>query len=314
MLKHAQLAAATIALALAAPMAAPMALAQTTESTEGAETPAPTPEATAPATAPAADLSAGTVVVTVDDTPITLGEIIAVRQSLPEQYQQLPDEVLMAALVQQLADQQLLANAGHAAGLRSSVTVQLALRNQERAVMADAYMAQQILARVDEAAIQAAYDERFGSAEPAQEVRAAHILVETEELAAELKSQIDAGAEFATLAAEHGTDGTASRGGDLGWFTHEQMVPEFADAAFALEAGSVSDPVQSPFGWHLIKLEEKRDQPVPSIDLVRDELVAQLTDAAQRSLIEELRGSGAVTPPAEPVPDAAVREDALIVE
>ena len=271
----------------------------------------------APATeaaTPAADLSADTVVVTIDETPITLGEVIAVRQSLPEQYQELPDEVLMAALVQQLSDQQMLANAGHAAGLRNSVTVQLALRNQERAVMADAYMAQQLVSRVDDAAIQAAYDERFANAEPVQEVRAAHILVETQEQAAELKTQIEAGAEFATLAAEHGTDGTASRGGDLGWFSHEQMVPEFADAAFALDAGTVSDPVQSPFGWHLIKLEEKRDQPVPSLELVRDELVAQLTENAQRSLIEELRGSSAVKPPAEPVPDAAVREDGLIVE
>ena len=306
MLKPAQLAAATLALALAAPAA----FAQTTESTGETVPAAPATEAATPA----ADLSADTVVVTIDETPITLGEVIAVRQSLPEQYQELPDEVLMAALVQQLSDQQMLANAGHAAGLRNSVTVQLALRNQERAVMADAYMAQQLVSRVDDAAIQAAYDERFANAEPVQEVRAAHILVETQEQAAELKTQIEAGAEFATLAAEHGTDGTASRGGDLGWFSHEQMVPEFADAAFALDAGTVSDPVQSPFGWHLIKLEEKRDQPVPSLELVRDELVAQLTENAQRSLIEELRGSSAVKPPAEPVPDAAVREDGLIVE
>ena len=297
-------------------LTAPMAFAQTTETTETTETQsseAPASEAPA-AAAPAVDLKANTVVVTVDDTPITLGEVIAVRQTLPEQYQQLPDEVLMAALVQQLADQQMLANAAHAAGLRDSVTVQLALRNQERAVMADAYMAQELLGRVDEAAVEAAYQQRFASVEPVLEAHAAHILVEEEAKAKELKAQIDAGADFAAVAAENGTDGTASRGGDLGWFTKEQMVPEFAEAAFALEPGTVSDPVQTPFGWHLIKLEETRAQPIPEMAEVRGELIAELTEIAQRTLIEELRGTSTVAPPAEPVPDAAVREDDLIVE
>ncbi|MEM1299558.1 MAG: peptidylprolyl isomerase [Pseudomonadota bacterium] len=275
---------------------------------------AQTTETTEQTAAEAVDVDASTVVVTVDDTEITLGEIIAVRQSLPEQYQQLPDEVLMTALVQQLSDQQMLANAAEKGGLRSSITVQLALRNQERAVLADAYMADELVKRVDEAAVQAAYDAQFGSAEPVQEVRAAHILVEDEAAAKDLKAKIDEGADFAALAAEHGTDGTASRGGDLGWFSHEQMVPEFADAAFALETGAVSDPVQSPFGWHLIKLEEKRDQPVPPIDAVRDQLVGQLTEEAQRVLVEELRGSATIAKPEAKIPDAAVRNDALIVE
>lgn len=273
-----------------------------------------TSETTEPAVAAAA-LTSDTVLVVVDGTVITLGEVIAVRQSLPEQYQQLPDEVLMAALVQQMSDQQLLANAASAAGLKASTTVKLALRNQERAVLADAYMAKALLERVDEQAIQTAYDERYANAGGAQEVRAAHILVETEAEANDLKAQMDAGADFAALAAEHGTDGTASRGGDLGWFVKEQMVPEFADAAFGMEPGAVSAPVKSPFGWHLIKLNEKRDQQIPPLAEVLDEIVGELTESAQRAIVEDLRASGTVdSKPLSDVPDSAVREDGLIVE
>lgn len=308
-----------VTLAAALALAGTTALAQTTtsETTEdtgqsGAQTEAQTP---APATeAPAEPASAGTVLATVDDTPITLGEIIAIRQSLPEQYQQLPDEVLVTALVQQLSDQQLLANAGHAAGLKDSPLVSLSLRNQERAVMADAYMAEALLARVDEAAIRAAYEERFVSAEPVVEIRAGHILLETEEKAKELKAELDGGADFAALAAEHGTDGTASRGGDLGWFVKEQMVPDFADAAFAMEPGTISDPVQTAFGWHLIKLDEKRDRPVPPLEEVQDSLVEELTAAAQEAIIAELREAATVEQRLEGMDYGVIRNDALITE
>ena len=107
-------------------------------------------------------------------------------------------------------------------------------------------------------------------------MRAGHILVETEEKAKDLKSQLDAGADFAALAAEHGTDGTAQRGGDLGWFVHSEMVPEFADAAFAMEPGTISDPVKSAFGWHLIKLDERRDRPAPALEEVKDALLGEV--------------------------------------
>lgn len=260
------------------------------------------------------DPTIGTVLATVDETPITLGEVIAVRQALPDQYQQLPDEVLITALVQQLSDQQLLANAGHAAGLSDLASVRLSLRNQKRAVMADAFMAKELLTRVDEATIQATYEERYVNAPAIQEVRAAHILVETEQKANELKAQMDAGADFAALAAEHGTDGTASRGGDLGFFVKDQMVPEFAEAAFAMEPGTISDPVQTAFGWHLIKLDEKRDRPVPPLEAVEGDLVTELTQAAQEAILTELRDAAKVETRFDDVAAEAVRNDTLIAD
>ena len=209
----------------------------------------------------------------VDGVTLTLGELIAIRRELPEQYQSLPDEVLFNGLVEQLIDQMLLARAAKAAGLGQRPSIAMSLLNQERAVLAEAYLRDSISKRVTQVEVEAAYKTNYIDADPVQEVRAGHILVETEEKALELKAQLDAGADFATLATENGTDGTATQGGDLGWFAHSEMVPEFADAAFAMEPGAVSDPIQTSFGWHLIRMDEKRDRELPALDAVREILM-----------------------------------------
>lgn len=258
------------------------------------------------------DLKADTVVLTINGKPITLGEVIAVRQTLPEQYQGLPDEILMGALVQQLADQQMLADAAEKKGLVDSFNVQLALKNQRRATLADAYMSEEMVARISDEVIQKAYEERFANVEPVVEVRASHILVKEEAKAKELKKQLDEGADFAALAAEHGTDGTKTRGGDLGYFVKEQMVPEFANAAFALEKGQVSDPVQSPFGWHLIYLADKRNKPIPPLEAVRDQIVGEMSRSVQEQIVNEGREGAKIEEPALAVPPAAVRLDKLL--
>jgi peptidyl-prolyl cis-trans isomerase C len=258
--------------------------------------------------------SADTVLATVAGTPITLGELIAVRQGLPEQYQQLPDEVLMSALVEQLADQILLEQAARQAGLDQSRAIKLTQQNQARAVLAEAYMERTVDERVSEAAVQQAYDAEYGSAEPVEEVRAAHILVEDQAKAQELKAELDQGADFAALAAEHGTDGTAAGGGDLGWFVHGQMVPEFADAAFAMQPGEVSAPVQSPFGWHLIRLDERRERTAPPLADVRAQIVDELTQKAQTDVLAEMRAAAEIERGAGQVPASAIRADALIGE
>ena len=260
------------------------------------------------------DLKPDTVVLTINGKNITLAEVIAVRQSLPEQYQNLPDEVLFGALVQQLADQQMLADAAETAGLDKDDNVVLSLRNQRRATLADAYMTDALIKGVTEEAIAAAYKAQFESAEPVAEVRASHILVAEEEKAKELKKMLDEGADFAKLAAEHGTDGTKTRGGDLGYFVKEQMVPEFANAAFALEKGTISDPVKSPFGWHLIYLADKRDKPVPPLEQVRDKIVEELSRGVQQKIVTDGRATAEVKQPALAIPPAAVRMDNLLAE
>jgi peptidyl-prolyl cis-trans isomerase C len=248
----------------------------------------------------------------VDGVTLTLGELIAIRRELPEQYQSLPDEVLFNGLVEQLVDQMLLARAAKAAGLEQRPSIAMSLLNQERAVLAEAYLRDSISKRVTQVEVEAAYKTNYIDADPVQEVRAGHILVETEEKALELKAQLDAGADFATLAAENGTDGTATQGGDLGWFAHSEMVPEFADAAFAMEPGAVSDPVQTSFGWHLIRMDEKRDRESPALDAVREILMGELVQLAQVEIVEELRAQSDIVMPEMTVPPQSIRDDALL--
>lgn len=262
----------------------------------------------------AQNLTADTVVITVEGTPITLGELIVARRSLPQEYQDLPDEVLMSALIEQLANQVLLENAAREAGLEQQPAVRIAMKNQARAVLASAWMAQQIADRVGPEAIEAAYQQAVASAEPVEEVRAAHILVEDEATAKEIKQKLDEGGDFAALAAEYGTDGTASRGGDLGWFVYDQMVPEFADAAFAMEPGTISDPVETPFGWHVIKLFEKRQQPKPALEEVRDKIVQGLTETAQSEILGAAREGADIQRTEGAVPPSAIRSDELVPE
>jgi peptidyl-prolyl cis-trans isomerase C len=279
------------------------AFAQTTTApAEGTEAPAAT----------ASGYSLNSTLAEVDGVTLTLGELIAIRRELPEQYQSLPDEVLFNGIVDQLIDQMLLAQAGRKAGIDKRPSVALNLLNQERAVVADAYLRREVTARATPEAVEALYNERYVSAPPEEEVHAGHILVDSEEKAANLKAQLDGGADFAALAAEHGTDGTASKGGELGWFVRGDMVPEFAEAAFAMDPGTISAPVQTPFGWHLIKLDERRERTAPTLEEVQGALMGEVIQQSQLAVLEELRGQATIVKPELPLPPQSIRDDQML--
>ena len=223
------------------------------------------------------EVGADTVLATVNGTDITLGHVIAMRTRLPEQFQQIPDEQLFGGLVQQLVQQQALADAQLAEGLRIDA---LGVENERRAYLAGRAIDAAAGGEPDDAAIQAAYEARVADFEPATEYNASHILVETEEEAAELVALLEDGADFAELAQERSTGPSGPNGGQLGWFQAGMMVPPFQEAVEALEPGTVSAPVQTQFGWHVVRLNETRETTPPPLEQLFPELLQQVQEAA----------------------------------
>ena len=150
---------------------------------------------------------------------------------------------------------------------------------------------EEVKAAITEEALRETYVEAVKSMTGQEEVRARHILVETEDEAKALLTELKGGADFATLAKDKSKDPGAAEGGDLGYFTKEQMVPEFSDVAFKMYAGQLSNPVKTQFGWHIIKLEDRRTKQPPEFEKVRDQIEAFLSRKAQTDFIAKLRQS-----------------------
>lgn len=234
--------------------------------------------------AQAQDATAATVVARVGATEITLGHLIMARQSLPDQYQQLPDEVLFPGLLDQLVQQTLLA----ASVGDDSLRVKASVDNERRGMRAAEAIDGVLTGAVTEAAVAAAYDETYAKAAPGIEWNAAHILVKTKEEAEAIIADLAAGGEFAKLAQKSSDGPSAANGGDLGWFGKGMMVEPFETAVATLDKGAVSTPVETQFGWHVIKLLDTRQTAVPPLAEVRGEIEQTLQRQALEARIAEL--------------------------
>lgn len=258
----------------------------------------------------AEDPNMNTVVATVDGKEILLGEMIISRAQLPQQYLQLPDDVLWEGVLDQLIQQQLLANALENVPAR----VELAMNNDRRGLLAAELIDSLSAELITEKAIQAAYDAQFADVEPVLEYSAAHILLASEEEAAAVKLRADSGEDFAELARQLSTGPSGPSGGDLGWFSEGMMVQEFQTAVEALEVGQVSDPVQTQFGWHIIKLNETRNRPNPTLEELRAEIAGKLQEELVTSKLAELTAAAEITRPEEGAFDPAVLKNLDLLE
>ena len=254
--------------------------------------------------------SSETVVATVNGTDITLGHMIVLRQRLPQQYQQLPPDILFNGILDQLVQQTLLGDQIEELSTASRVT----LDNEERALRAAEEARRVVEEAMTDEAIQAAYDELYGNAEPETEYNASHILVETEEEAAALVTELEGGADFAELAMEKSTGPSGPRGGELGWFGTGAMVPPFEEAVVSLDVGAISAPVQTQFGWHVIKLNETRVKDAPALEQVRGELLENVQAAAIEARIEALTATAEIVRPDLEGIDPTILNDPSILE
>jgi peptidyl-prolyl cis-trans isomerase C len=253
--------------------------------------------------------TADTVVATVNGVKITLGHMIALRETLPPEYQSLPDDVLFKGIYEQLIQQEVLAQSVTDLAPRALATID----NDKRGLVSGIAIEGVVKEAVTDAALQAAYDARFKDAKPQTEYNAAHILVDTAEAAEKLKTDLAGGADFAELAKANSTDtGSGANGGDLGWFGLGMMVKPFEEAVVAAKVGEVSGPVQSEFGYHLILVKETRVAEQPTLDQMRDELAAEVENTAINAKIEELTKAATVTRDGEALDPAILKNAGLI--
>lgn len=252
-----------------------------------------------PATVPAAQAAidpATTVVATIDGAPIYLSEILAQIQQLPQQYQQAPMEQIYAPMLDRAIDSRLIANAARKAGLQDREDVKTRVARAEEEIISEVFLTETVSAEMDDAALRARYDAAIAdTASQDEEVSARHILLASEEDARAIIEELKQGADFAELAKEKSTGPSGSNGGDLGYFTKDAMVEPFSVAAFALEPGSFSEePVQTQFGWHVIKVEDRRAIEPPSFEQMRPQLAQDMTREILTEAVEGLRGGVAI--------------------
>lgn len=248
-------------------------------------------EAAAPeATATTAETAPDTVVATVSGEPITEADLSFAAEDLAQDLAQMPAEERRAFLLRVLIDMKVMAGAAREAGMDQTELFAQRRNYLEERALRRAYFADEIAAQVTEEAVRAEYDAFAGQFQPTEEIRASHILVETKEEADAIEAELTAGGDFAAIAGEKSIDpGSGANGGDLGFFGQGMMVPEFETAAFALaNPGDVSEPVQSQFGWHIIKLEEKRMSQPPAFEQVAPQVQQQVLMRAFNDRVEEL--------------------------
>lgn len=245
--------------------------------------------------APGSALADDKTVATVDGIAITEGDLKLAEDEIGRDLGSLPDGTRRRVLVEFLVENHLFARAAEAEKLGEGPAFESRLKYWRNRALRDAYFDSKINGAIGEAAAKAFYDDQIKAIKPKEEVQARHILVDTEDLAKELKKKVEDGGDFAALAKEHSKDpGTKDDGGMLGYFSAGQMVPQFEQAAFALQKGQISPPVKSQFGWHIIKLEDRRMKPPPSFDEVKDRILTSMIHQRAQAAAAELRGKAKV--------------------
>ncbi|KFC74149.1 PpiC-type peptidyl-prolyl cis-trans isomerase precursor [Bosea sp. LC85] len=244
----------------------------------------------APMLALPAFAQADKVVAKVDGIAITERDMTLAGEDLAERLAQLPEDRKRDELINYLVDLKLGAKAAVAAKIAEGPDFASRLAYYREKVLLDEYLTREAKKAATPEAAKKLFEDTVKAMAPEEEVHARHILVEDEAKAKDAAARVKKGEDFAKVAAELSKDpGSGKEGGDLGWFTKERMVPQFSEAAFKLEKGQISEPVQSQFGWHVIKVEDKRSKPLPKFEEVKPQIDQYLERKSQQDIVLALR-------------------------
>lgn len=248
--------------------------------------------------APADDAAKGTdpVVARVNGEEIHRSDVMRELQMAGPQMQQLPPQMIYPQILQKMIATKIVSQKAYADGLQNEKEVKDRVKELEAQVVAEAYVHKQVEPKITDAKLKERYDQLSAKFKPQDEVRARHILVKTEDEANDIIKQLKGGADFAKLATDKSKDtGSAKQGGDLGYFAHDAMVKPFADTAFAMKVGEISDkPVKTDFGYHVIKVEDKRKSSPPPMAEVKDQIANQLGQELANDTVKALEAKAKI--------------------
>jgi peptidyl-prolyl cis-trans isomerase C len=255
------------------------------------------------------------VIASVNGENIYRAEFEDAYAELPPQAQQMGEEAIYPLLLERMVDEKLIGIAASKAIPADDPEVEKQMATLRERIVMQIFFEREIEAKLTDEVLQQRYDQWKEANPSASEVSARHILLETEEKAKEVLAEVQGDKDFAEAAKEHSTGPSGPSGGDLGFFTQDQMVAPFAEAAFAMEPGDISTaPVKTDFGWHIIKVEDRRQQPQPTLEDLRDQLTQEATqEIAAEMMVGFREGAEIVTFDIDgnPIPEP---EEAPVVE
>jgi len=228
------------------------------------------------------------VVAQIGEDKILRSDVFNYISTLPEQIRQMPLQNLFPLALDQVVNNKVISMKAEQAKLESDPEVAKLMDQAKSQIMRNVYIERELNKAISQKELLKAYEKMLEGFEKVEEIHARHILVPEEAKAKEIIKKLDGGAEFKDLAKESSDGPTAANGGDLGYFAKSEMVPEFAEAAFALQPGTYTkEPVKTQFGWHVIKVEEKRQRPEPQFEAVKPQLEAQIRREKLNTMLEQ---------------------------
>lgn len=230
------------------------------------------------------------IIATIGENPVYQSELDLAKTDLDQQFDRLPEAQKTAAALSALLDIKLMAQQAEKAGFGKGVLFERRLGFLKDRALHNDFFKSKVVDDLTEEAVRQRYEKEVAATPPEQEIKARHILVDSEEQAKAVVEALNGGADFVELAKEKSTGPSGPQGGDLGYFTRGRMVPEFEEAAFALEPNAYTTvPVKTQFGWHIIKVEDRRDMPPPTFEQVGEQIRRVLLQEQYLALIQEAR-------------------------